>query len=86
MVVEVKEREAGAPLEGVGVFMGIYQATTDARGQAELKLPKGAYTLAVRRRGFEAPSISVAVDGERTLAIQMGLVPEADPDQSEIWM
>lgn len=86
VVVEVKERESGAPLERVSVFMGIYQAITDALGRAELKLPKGAYTLAVRRRGYEAPSLSVAVDRERTFSIQMGLVPEADHDQNEVWM
>jgi hypothetical protein len=86
VVVEVKERESGAPLEGVGVFLGIYRAATDARGRAELKLPKGAYTLAVRRRGFEAPSLSVAVDRELTFSLQMGLVPEADHDRNEVWM
>ena len=86
VVVEVKERESGAALEGVGVFMGIYRATTDAGGRAELKLPKGAYTLAVRRRGCAAPSLSVAVDSERTFSLQMGLVPEADHDENEVWM
>jgi len=86
VVVEVKERDAGAPLGGVGVFMGIHHATTDARGRAVLRLPKGTYTLVVRRRGCERPSLSVRVDRERTFAIQMGLVPEADPDEEEIWM
>jgi hypothetical protein len=86
VVVEVKERDAGAPLEGVGVFMGMYHATTDARGRAELKLPKGAYPLVARRRGFQGPSLSVAVDGERTFAIPMDLVPESDPDEEEVWM
>jgi hypothetical protein len=86
VVFEVREGDAGAPLEGVGVYMGIYQATTDARGRAELKLPKGAYDLAVRRRGFHGPSSSVEVDGERTFAIRMDVLHESDPDEEEVWM
>ncbi len=86
VVVEVKERDAGAPLEGVGVFMGIYHATTDARGRVELKLPKGAYTIVARRRGFQGPALSVAVDGERTSAIPMDLVRESNPEEEEVWM
>lgn len=86
VVVKVTERDAGTPLAGVAVFMGVYRATTDARGLAKLELPKSTYELIVRKRDYEAPSMTVEVDRETTVEIQACLVPETNPDEEEVWM
>jgi hypothetical protein len=84
--VEVTDRDFGAPLEGVSVFLDIYHAVTDARGLAELRVPRGDHALVARKHDRETATANVVVEGNRTLAIQMGILVRRDPDEEEVWM
>ena len=86
VVVKVTDREAGEPLGGVELFMGIYRAATNAHGLAKFGLPKSTYELTVRERDGEAPPMTVDVNGDTTVEIQAAPTPETSPDEKELWM
>lgn len=86
VVVKVTDREAGHPLGGVELFMGIYRAATDAHGLAKFELPKNTYELKVRERDGEAAPMTVEVDGNTAVEIQASLTPEPTPEEKELWM
>jgi hypothetical protein len=84
--VEVTERDSGAPLQGVSVFAGMYHSVTDARGFAELRVPKGPYALVARKRDWEPAIRTLGVEGDRTISIQMSVRARREPDEEEVWM
>ena len=86
LTVKVTERDVGTPLTRVEVFMGVYRASTDECGLANLELPKGNYELKVRKRGYQTLPMTVEVVTDVTVQIEASLVPERNPDDDEVWM
>jgi hypothetical protein len=62
VIVEAVDRETQAPLRGARVRMHPYRAVTDARGVAQLNVPKGAYKIFVSAPKY----ISVRTNSEVT--------------------
>ena len=83
--VEVTERDAG-PIAGAEVFVGIYRASTDERGLADLELPKGTYELNVRKPGYETPRVIVEVVRDVSVGIEASRLPKGNPDEDQVWM
>jgi len=86
VLVKVTDSEAGRPLGGVAVSMGIYRETTNARGFAKLELPTDNYELTVRKRDYEAPPTRVEVDGKTTVEIEARPLPATSPEEEQVWM
>lgn len=84
--IHVTERDAGTPLARAHVFMGAYRASTNDRGQAHLELPKGAYELHVRKRGYQMPRQTVQVGKDVTVRIEASRLPERNADEDQVWM
>ena len=84
--VKVTEADRGTPLARAEVFMGIYRASTDECGLANLELPKGTYDLDVRKPGYETPHMIVEVVRDITVGIEASLLPAGNPDEDQVWM
>lgn len=80
MKVKVLKEITATPVAEALVRWGAFRTATDAHGQAELKLPKGAHELMVWKAGFEVPLDSVAIDGDIAVVIAVASVEEEDPD------
>jgi hypothetical protein len=77
--VEAIDRDTEEPLAGAIVTMHPYRALTDARGVAELRVPKGAYTLFVSARRHVSDRANVEVTGD--LATRAALAIEVKPER-----
>ncbi|GLQ56115.1 hypothetical protein [Devosia nitrariae] len=62
--IEAVDAASKAPLVGAVVMMHPYRALTDERGMAELRVPKGTYTLFVSARRHVSDRASIEVDGD----------------------
>jgi hypothetical protein len=77
------DAQSRAPLQGAKVVAHPYRAVTDARGIAEIRVPKGAYRLFVSgREHFPFRS-----DGEITadVTIHAELDRDLGPSDAELW-
>lgn len=83
LTVVAIDKESRTPVEGARVVVHPYRALTDARGIAEIPLPRGAYRLFVSG-GRHFPFRS---DGELTAdtTIRAELEPDREPSDAEIW-
>ncbi len=77
--VEAIDRDSQQPLAGAIVTMHPYRALTDERGVAELRVPKGAYTLFVSARRHVSDRAKVEVTGD--LATRAALAIEVKPER-----
>ena len=84
VTVAVREQEAGAPVAGAEVRVGLYRAATDAGGLAVLDVPAGEYDVWARKAGYEPRPGRVVVTGDVACRIDVAPAPEADDDQ--MWM
>ena len=73
--VRVVEAEGREPVAGVEVRFGPYTAATAADGIAVVAVPQGAFEVTVRKDGFAARPVSVAVEGDLALDIEVRAVP-----------
>ena len=80
LVVRVVEQETAAPVENAQVRLGAYRAATSGSGLAELMLPKGSYDIDVWKSGYEAPTITIAVDADLAVEVVITAVPEENSD------
>jgi hypothetical protein len=86
VTVRLTDRETQVPLEDVEVRLGVYRASTDARGLARFELPGGVYSLGAWRVGYEALPRTVDVDTDLLLEVEATLAPATDPDSERVWM
>jgi hypothetical protein len=77
------DRESQSPVSGAKVVVHPYRAFTDARGVAEVRVPKGAYRLFVSGRDH----FPFRADGEVTadLTITAELSLDLGPSDAELW-
>jgi hypothetical protein len=80
--VKVLDPTAAIAIEDAIVRWGAFRTLTDARGQAELRVPKGAHDLIVWKSGYDAPVKSVAIDQDTAVVIAVAPVPEENPDDA----
>lgn len=71
--VEAVDAASKAPLAGAVVTMHPYRTLTDERGMAELRVPKGTYTLFVSARRHVSDRASIEVDGDVVTRAQLAV-------------
>lgn len=72
-----------APVSGARVVMHPYGALTDARGVAELRVPKGDFRVFVSARDFRLFRADGEVRGDMTLHVE--LAADRGPSDAELW-
>ncbi len=75
VIVEAFDYESQSPLAGARVMMHPYQAVTDARGVAELRVAKGTYRLFVSQARYMTFGLPVDVTGDLTTRAELSLEP-----------
>ncbi len=75
VIVEAFDKESQAPLAGARVVMHPYQAATDERGVAELRVAKGTYRLFASQTRYETFGVPVEVTGDMTIRAELSLEP-----------
>jgi hypothetical protein len=73
--VETVDRVSQAPLSGARVVMHPYRAVTDARGVAELRVAKGAYTLFVSQTSYFTFGLPIQVDADMNARAELDVEP-----------
>ena len=87
VTVTVLDRDTETRLAGAEVHVGIYRATTDASGEAQVEVHPGSYDLYVRKAGYKPHAESVpVVSGDVTLRVAAARVSDADLDDEQVWM
>ena len=77
------DSENGAPIAGARVVVHPYRTVTDARGVAELELPRGVYRLFVSGTGFFPFRHDGELGGDATIRAE--LRPDRGPSDAEVW-
>jgi hypothetical protein len=72
-----------APVRGARVVANPYSAVTDARGVAQMRVPKGAYRVFVSSRDY----LPFRADGEvgADVTIRAELAADRGPSDAELW-
>jgi hypothetical protein len=86
VTVKVTEKDTKAPLGNVDVRLGVYQASTDAQGLANLELPGGVYDLDASKVGYETIPRTIEVGKDLMVQVEAVFSPEKDPDDTRVWM
>ena len=73
--VEAVDTISQTPLSGARVVMHPYRAVTDARGIAELRVAKGAYTLFVSHTSYFTFGLPVQVDADMNARAELDVEP-----------
>jgi hypothetical protein len=73
--VEAIEQASQAPLSGARVVMHPYQAVTDERGIAEVRVAKGTYQLFVTQTNYLTFGLPVEVTEDMTVRAELDLEP-----------
>ncbi len=84
--VTVVDGDTESPLANADVRLGLYRASTDAKGDARIEAPAGAYELYVRRPGYAPYAAPVTVTGDAALRVAAARVTDADLDDDQVWM
>lgn len=71
----VVNRSTGAPVARVEVRCGPYASSTDEDGVAEVMLPAGRFEASIRKDGFTAEPVSVAIPAPSLIPIEATPVP-----------
>ncbi|MDB5474113.1 MAG: hypothetical protein JWP99_1416 [Devosia sp.] len=79
VTVEALDRAKQTPLAGAIVSMHPYRAATDARGIAELHVPKGRYVVFVSARKYVSDTAELVVDAD--ISTQAQLAVEIRPER-----
>lgn len=75
VTVEAIDRASQTPLSGARVFMHPYNAVTDERGVARVRVAKGAYKLFVSQTRYVTFGLPVKVAGDITARAELDLEP-----------
>jgi hypothetical protein len=80
VTIKVVQKDAGTPVEGAQVRLGVYFACSDQTGMARIAMPRGTYGLDVLKTGYEAPSRVMDVNGDVTVEVEVEVIPPENPD------
>jgi len=69
--IQVTAGDTGAPVEGVELRLGAYEAFSDTRGLATVDVPTGRYELTIRKDGYAADPVSVEVSRDTTVDLTL---------------
>jgi hypothetical protein len=83
VTVRVVDKETGVPLDAVELRIGMFRATTDERGIAEIEVSSGSYDVTAWKIGREMLSRSVHVTADASIHLEMAVA--LDPEQP-YWM
>lgn len=83
LTVVAIERESGKPVTGARVVVHPYRAVTDARGVADLDLPRGRYRLFVTGRDFSPLRLDGELGADTTIRAELEL--DLGPSDAELW-
>ena len=72
VTVRVVAEATGAPVERMEVRMNHYAAYTDAGGEARFDLPGGTYECSIRKLGYKAEPMTVAVAADLVFEVVAG--------------
>jgi hypothetical protein len=75
VIVEAFDKDSYGPLAGARVVMHPYQAVTDERGVAELRVAKGTYRLFVSQTRYETFALPLEVTGDMATKAELSLEP-----------
>ena len=78
VTVEAVDRASLKPLAGARVALHPYQAVTDERGFAEIRVAKGAYDLFVANTSYLTLGFPVEVTADMTARAELDLEPEIE--------
>ena|SRR5688572_27718869 len=78
LTIRVREKGTTKFLSEVEVRLGVYRATTNARGLATVDLPKGNYSLSVWKIGYEGYSEAVEIKATCTRDLEISLETEVE--------
>ena len=76
--VEAVDKVSQEPVAGAQVALHPYKTVTDARGFAEIRVPKGAYALFVAKRKYLTLGLPVQVTADMTARAELDLEPEIE--------
>ena len=76
----VKVASGGVPIDEAYIRLGPYRATTDASGQAAIKLAAGRYQLVVWKAGYDTEPVPLAIDADVSVDVEARALAEEDPD------
>jgi hypothetical protein len=80
LTIKVIEKVTAAPIADAQVRLGVFRATTDGAGLAEVDMPKGVYDLNVWKVGYEAPAKTVQLNDNVFVEVEVVSLPEENPD------
>ena len=80
VTIEAFDSENQVPIKGAHVLMHPYQALTDERGLAKVKVAKGRYTLFVSGFNYIAYQDIIDVAGDVTTRAELRVEPEGQED------
>jgi hypothetical protein len=83
VTLSVVDRDTGLPLDGVELRLGMFRATTNEAGIAQVEVSGATYDVTAWKLGHEMLSRSVHVAAD--VSIQLELAAAADPEQP-YWM
>jgi hypothetical protein len=75
VTVEAIDRDSQLPLVGARVVMHPYQAVTDERGIAEVRVAKGTYKLFVAQSRYLTFGVPLEVTADTTARAELDLEP-----------
>ena len=78
--LRVKVASAGVPIEEATIRLGPYRATTNASGQAAIKLAAGRYQLVVWKAGYDTEPVPLTIGADASVDVEARALPQADPD------
>jgi hypothetical protein len=76
LTVTVIEAGSAAPVEDVQIGLGPYRAATDANGLAQIETASGRYELAVWKAELEALPITLDIDKDACVTIELTPLPK----------
>jgi hypothetical protein len=80
VTVKVSDKEAGTPIEGAQIRLGVYFAYSDPKGLARVAVPEGTYSLDVFKTGYEAQPQVVEVARDVIVDVDVVTIPPENPD------
>jgi hypothetical protein len=70
----------GVPIEEAYIRLGAYRATTDASGQATIRIARGCYELVAWKAGYDTEPVPLTIDTDASIHVEARALPQDDPD------
>ncbi len=78
LTIRIREKGTQALLSEAEVRCGVYRATSDDKGLAQIDLPKGTYEFSVWKLGYEHFSTAVNITDNQTVDVEIPVEPEVE--------